>query len=642
MALANELDQWSRRGMRLSLPELAVRPPPKNFQLETFVKVVAVVVIAVWTGALIQALVKRDAFRTFWTTEEVKEGSVWEYIVVGSGAAGSAVAGRLASAGRSVLLVEAGDEPAFISQIPGIALALAGSDMDWAYKTLPNTKSCLGLDGEYCRFVRGKALGGSTSINQMMYTRGNQKDFDFNLTGWTWQDMKPYILRSQRLKPPPYLPKTSLPHHNISGAIPIEYFSDSGNPWHPRVIQGFRSLNFPQNPDMNAESQIGVSQIPGYVSNGERVTAARAYLTGKTVQKNLKVLKNAQCLKIIIDKNNVARGVTVLYKQKKVFNVFAKSEVILSAGAIGTPHILMLSGVGPKRHLEQFNIPVKSDLPVGQDMSDHAMSLALIKVDHGASNAGGILNLAKKGLDAVQWLLTKSGPLATVGLGDITTFVNTTCYDFDRKQLRNSSACEVPTMQTIMSYVDRGIINLSKHIFDRVTPFNTHIWKQVFDANDNSGLMVASPVILRPRSRGYVQLTSADPLTPPTIFPNYLHEDEDVAELVRAMKIIRDLAETPVYKEHEASFLKLEFPGCPAYDAEGYWECYVRHMTLSIHHAVGTAALGTVVDDRLRVRGVRGLRVADASVLPLLPRGNTAAAVVAVGERLADFLLFNS
>ncbi|XP_041978954.1 glucose dehydrogenase [FAD, quinone]-like [Aricia agestis] len=564
------------------------------------------------------------------------EGSVWEYIVVGSGAAGSAVAGRLAHAGRSVLLVEAGDEPGLMSKIPGAALMLVGTEMDWAYRTLPNNESCLALDGEYCRFVRGKALGGSTSINLMMYSRGNRRDFDFDVPGWSWDDMMPYFLRAERLKRPPNLPESSVPYHNFSGAIPIENFVDSGHPWHPRLIEGFRALNFPWNPDVNAASQIGVSQIPGYVSNGERVTAARAYLAGDRVLKHLKVLKNTQCVKVIIDENDVARGVTVLHKQKRVFDVFAKREVILSAGAIGTPHILMLSGVGPRRHLERFNITVRSDLPVGENMSDHVVALAMVLVDHDSRSMSDITMLIDKSLQMAQWMVTRSGPLATVGLGDVTAFFNSKCYDFERKKLHNRSAdCEIPTVQTVFSYMDKGAVELLGGVVDRIIPYKPDVRRQLFEANARSGVMAASPVLLRPASRGRVRLASADPAAPPEILSDFLRERQDAAELGRALRVVQDLVDTPAFAGRGARLLRLRFPGC----VRDYWDCYVRHMTLASHHAVGTAALGAVVDDRLRVRGVRGLRVADASVLPLLPRGNTAAAVVAVGERLADFLL---
>ncbi|CAH0715191.1 unnamed protein product, partial [Brenthis ino] len=572
--------------------------------------------------------------------DSISDGDEFDYIVVGAGAAGSVVAARLTMAGFNVLLVEAGGDPNFFTKIPGATFAFSGSSMDWNYETQPNNKSCLGSKGQRCRLSRGRCLGGSTSINYMMYTRGNRHDYEFNVTGWTWEDMEPYFLRFEGLRDLYSLPKSSESYHNTSGIMSIGYFEDSGNPWHHRLIGGLKSLNFSYNPDVNAKSQIGVSKIFGYILNGERVSTATAYLGQKTVKKKLKIAKNSQCTGVIIDGDNIARGVTISRGFNDKLRVFAKHEVILSAGTFNSAQLLMLSGVGPKEHLEEFNIPVKADLPVGDEMSDQVLPIINIKVDHDAKSLYDPNNIISKGLDALQWVITRSGPLASNGLTDVTAFFNTNCYNYSLRSLINDrSECEIPTTQFIYSYIEKGIVNPARTIYEASTSYNNDILQQILSENEESAYIIVSPVLLRPESRGWVRLTSSDPLAHPLITPNYLDDERDLQEFIRSIRILEQLVETPIYKKYNASIQKLHLLGCPDIDADGYWECFVRHTIHSAHHAVGTVALGPVLDERLRVRGIKRLRVADASVLPLVPRGNTAAAVIAIGERISDFLI---
>ncbi|XP_050350743.1 ecdysone oxidase-like [Nymphalis io] len=572
--------------------------------------------------------------------DNIADGDEFDYIVVGAGAAGSAVAARLALAGKHVLLVEAGGDPNIISKIPGASLALESSSLDWYYETLPNKKSCLGFKGQRCRFTRGRCLGGSTSINYMMYTRGNRKDYDFNITGWTWNDIEPYFLKYEGLQDLNLLPESSAAYHNTSGVVSIGYFGDSGNPWHERIIEGMTTLNLPYNPDVNAKSQIGVSKILGFTSRGERVSTANAYLDLKGVERNLRIAKNTQCTGVIIDENNTARGVSVSRSVNETLRLYARHEVVLSAGSIGSAQLLMLSGVGPEEHLRKFGIPVKADLSVGNEMSDHVLPIVNIKVDHDSMSASNPLFLGSKVIEGLQWLIAKSGPLTSNSLTDVTAFLNSKCYNYTLKRLVNDRPeCEIPNLQFIYAYMHKGILKVAEHLLDSSLSFTREVFEQTSSANEESGLIVISSVVMRPKSRGWIRLASSDPFEAPAITPNYLSEENDVHEMVEAIKIIEQMVETPIYKKYNASILRLKISGCPDVDENGYWECYVRHMTHSVHHAVGTAAIGRVVDERLRVKGVKNLRVGDASVLPHLPRGNTAAAVIAIGERLSDFLL---
>lgn len=520
-------------------------------------------------------------------------------------------------------------------------MGLMGSQDDWQYPTIPNGVSCLSSEGKYCRFSRGRALGGSTSINYMLYVRGNPADYEYDIPDWNWRNLSPYFLRYEGLQAT--LPPSSAPYHNTSGIMKLEYFDDPKNEWQSRTVKGYKQLKFPFNVDVNAESQIGVSRLIGFTFNGERMSTARAYLARDDVKKVLKVAKGTRCTGVIIDDDNVARGVSVVREiTGRNINLFARKEVILSAGAIGTPQILMLSGIGPAGHLQSLGIPVRADLPVGDELSDHVLPLIFIKVDRNILETTQALARAPK--TAAQYVATRDGPFASNSITDISIFLNTHCYDNYTRALSNDSPkCELPTMQIENAYLERGILALAGVVFKKSTGLSDQVLQQLMAENAKSAILIISPEVLEPASRGNVRLASADPLAYPAIFPNFLSDVRDVDEMIRGITILEHLAETKTFRQHGARLLHLKLDGCPPYKAgaEAYWRCYVRHLTFSVFHSTGTAALGSVLDTRLRVKGVSRLRVADLSALRRTPRGNTAAVAIALGERLADFLLLD-
>lgn len=528
-------------------------------------------------------------------------------------------------------------------QIPSASTVLLGSPIDWQYPTVSNNDSCLSSKGRACRFSSGKCLGGSTSINYMLYTRGNRQDFEYDVPGWTWEDLMPYFLRYEGVKDLDKLPRSSRPYHNTSGIVKVGLFDDPQNPWHSRIYRGYRELNFPANRDVNGVSQIGVTLTYGYVQEGERMSTARAYLASDNVKSRLHVATHTLCTGVIIDENNTARGITVLLDgSDELLKLFAVKEVILSAGTIGSSQIMMLSGIGHADHLREMNIPVRADLPVGDNLSDHVLPMIVALVDGGVQVTKVLKNFVEKAAHIMKYFLARNGPLASNGLTDINAFANTRCYDRRRRRLRNNSAaCELPNVQVIHAYIDRSIIPVARAVMQRATALDDSIIDQLAAANINHSFMILSPILLTPHSRGSIRLASKDPRKPPAIFPNFLSDKRDVDELLRFVEMIRHLLDTRPFREQNATMLKLHFPGCKQYRRgreAAYWRCYVRHMTYSVFHAVGTCSLGAVVDEELRVKGVRRLRVADLSVLPRPPRGNTEAIAIAVGERVVDFI----
>ncbi|RVE41068.1 hypothetical protein evm_002520 [Chilo suppressalis] len=620
-----------------------VRPPHLLYERTTYYMLRILPFPSCRATPLLLLLRGRGLSRTLQALYVISDGAEFDYIVVGAGGAGAATAARLTLAGRRVLLVEAGPEPHLLSTIPGAAPLLLGSSLDWQYDTLPNNVSCLAYRGRQCRFSHGRCLGGSTSINYMMYSRAAPSDFDdLHIPGWSWDDVYPYFLRSEGLQHLPRLPPSSVPYHNTTGPMRIGFFSDSRNPWHSRLIEAYRSLNVPFNPDVCAKSQIGVTQVVGYVYNNERMSTARGYLARPDVERHLNVATMTRCTGVILE-NDQAKGITVVHGQTQM-RLFATKEVILSAGAIGTPQILMLSGIGPAEHLRKFNITARVDLPVGDRLVDHPVALAFVKVDRRSGITRDLLDASETAYRLAELLVRRQGPLTSDGLTDVTAFFNSDCYDFEKRQLtaRNGSEeCARPTLQCIHAYVDRKRIKLSGSAFRRGTDLVESAVEQLRGANANHALLVWSAVLLRPRSTGTVRLASSDPLAPPAIFPNLLADRRDLEETVRALLILEDLLETKSFTRRNASLVALELEGCPRYErgSRAYWECYSRHMSRGAYHAAGSARLGGVVDGRLRVLGTRGLRAGDLSVLPRPVSANTAAAAIAIGERLAQFLL---
>lgn len=440
---------------------------------------------------------------------------------------------------------------------------MLGSQIDYHYETISNGVSCLASINQQCYFSRGRCLGGSTSTNFMMYTRGNPRDFDdFGIPGWYWDDIKPYFLRYEGLQDLSKLPPSSIPYHNTTGTMKVGFFVDSENPWHSRIINGFTALNFPVNPDVNAASQIGVSKIVGYVYENERMTTKRGYLDRKDVKKLLAVAKLTKCTGVIIGDDNTAKGITVMYRNFKKLNLYATEEVILSAGALETPKILMLSGIGPAEHLKEFDIPVVADLPVGNNMTDHLLPTIFVTVDKSSGIVDDLIDVTIKITNVAELVLAQSGPLASNGLTDVTTFLNSKCYDFENRQLKSdSSDCELPSLQFIHSYIDRNLARLAGPLFQRGTGLNDDVTKQLVELNDRYAFIVFAPQVLRPFSQGTVRLASGDPLAPPAILPNFLSDERDVAEMVRAINIVEHLMETPAFKKENASIVRLKFPG---------------------------------------------------------------------------------
>ncbi|XP_063541276.1 glucose dehydrogenase [FAD, quinone]-like isoform X1 [Cydia strobilella] len=546
----------------------------------------------------------------------------YDFIVVGGGTGGSVVAARLSENPQwKVLLIEAGGDEPTQSSVPAWVTAYWGRpDTDWLYKTEAQEKACLS-EGSYCSWPRGKMLGGCSTINGMMYMRGHAADYDGwaieGATGWSWYDVLPFFLKSEDNRE--IGDGVSNQYHNTGGPLPVQKFRHAPQFAHD-VVSAAIELGYPPTSDLNGETITGFTIAQTLNDNGSRFSTARAYLRPASKRENLHVLLNAHVAKVRIDPNT-KKVIGVEYiKDKQTNFVKASKEVVLSAGTLNSPQILMLSGVGPKEMLQKVNIPVVKDLPgVGQNLHNHVgvgLEFTLTKEPQIAD-----LDWAS----ATQYLLNRDGPLSSTGLSQLTGIVN------------SKYAARGGRHPDIQFFFGGYYASCSDGV--ATDP------EKVKDIRERRSVSI-SAIALQPRSRGYLAVGSADPLQPPLMQPNYFFDEHELDVLVDAAWIAHRLANTTIMRE-KYGMEPSEREDCQDFEvpSDEYFRCLARHYTAPENHQVGTCKIGAktdlmaVVDPELKVYGIQGLRVADASVMPVVPSGNTAAPTIMIAERAAQFIM---
>ena len=502
--------------------------------------------------------------------------AAYDFIVVGAGSAGCALAGRLATHSSStVLLIEAGGSDRRLTVRAPLAFGRQfGTSLDWAYESEPEPGCANRRIGQ----PRGRVLGGTSAMNGMVWVKGSNIDYDgWRLPGWSWDDVAPVFARIEQG-----------PMRVTRVAYPDELSQ--------RFVTAARAAGIAADDDVSGPELDGVAIAPVTIHNGQRWSTARGYLHG---QKNLTVVTKAEVRRVII---RHGRAVGVEYRRRgrqgRRRQAFADREVVLSAGAFGTPQLLQLSGVGPADHLGGVGITALVDSPrVGDGLTDHPATFATwaLTPDH-----VGLADAARpKWL--LQWLIRRSGKL-TSNVMEAVAHVRSTV---------GLPACD---FQIVFAPID------------------------VLAGTTGAQLKPTASVMQSywtPKSRGSVMVRSSDPATPPAIRMNLLTERDDVDALVRAMQLSREIIAT----ESIASTVEREISPGPGSNLEAY----IRDTAITTAHPACSVAMGSQpdspLDEKLRVRGVENLRVADASALPRIPRANTNAPSIMVGERCADFLL---
>jgi choline dehydrogenase-like flavoprotein len=534
---------------------------------------------------------------------------MYDYIIVGGGSAGSVLAGRLSEdPAIRVALIEAGpaDRSVLIHCPAGLAVMAKYALNGWGYSTVPQP----GLNGRRGYQPRGKVLGGSSSINAMVYARGVAWDYDQwaaqGNPGWSWADVLPYFKRAE---------------HNERGADALH---GQGGPLHvmdlrspnavlPAYIEAGKQAGHRYNPDFNGPEQQGVGAYQVTHKNGERWSAAKGYLTPHLGRANLTVITQALTTRVLTEQvNGQPRAIGVEYLSDgghgsaQTLRLKPGGEVLLCAGSFGSPQLLMLSGIGPADHLRQHGIALVHELPgVGENLHDHPDVVIVVN----APQLSDLFGLSLKGVAALlrgvfEWRRTRSGPL-TSNFAEGGGFI------------KSSPEEAIPDLQwhfVVGKLVDHGRKTVWGH------GYSCHV------------------CLLRPKSRGTLRLASADPQAAPLIDPDFLQHPDDMARMVSGFKLTRRLLQQTALTR----FGGVESKSSASAQSAAQIEQFIRNHADTIYHPVGTCRMGSdamaVVDARLRVHGVGQLRVVDASVMPQVVGGNTNAPVVMMGEKAVDMI----
>ena len=529
-----------------------------------------------------------------------------DYVIVGAGSAGCVLAARLSEdPAVQVTLLEAGppDTSVLIHCPAGLGVMAhsprARHAFNWAFETVPQA----GLNGRRGYQPRGKVLGGSSSVNAMIYTRGVPQDYDAwaaeGNAGWGWDKVLPVFKRAEHNE------RGADAFHGADGPLNVKDLSDP-NPFSLAFVEAGVQAGHAHNRDFNGASQEGVGLYQVTHRNGERFSAAKAYLTPNRARPNLHVVTGAHATRVLVEHD---RAVGVAYVQDgREHIVRAEREVILSAGALQSPQLLMLSGIGPADHLRQHGITVQHELPgVGAHLHDHPDVVQVWDANKAYDLFGLSLAGSWRTASAIrQWRRERRGMLTT-NFAEAGGFI------------KSDPSEAIPDLQlhfVVGKLVDHGRATVFGH------GFSCHV------------------CVLRPRSRGSLRLASGDPLAAPLIDPAFLQDGDDMRRMVVGFRLMRELLNQPALARHGG----VERSAAAQSDAE--IEAFIRQHADTIYHPVGSCRMGhgqmDVVDDRLRVHGVEALRVVDASIMPSLVGGNTNAPVIMIAEKAAEWITSGS
>jgi len=541
---------------------------------------------------------------------------MFDYIIIGAGSAGCVLANRLSankdtkSSPSTVLLIEAGGKDKKLEiHVPAGYGKLNYSDVDWGYYTEPQNN----VNNRKMYQPRGKTLGGSSSTNAMAYIRGHKLDYDrwetMGATGWNYAACLPYFKKSEHNE------QLQDEFHGTNGELNVTFAQQFKTPLADAFVEACAENNIPKIIDVNGAQQNGAGMFQYTIKNGERHSAAKAFLKPILQRKNLTIKTNALVQRILIE-NDIAVGVEIVVNGK-LEQIKVRKEIILCGGAFGSPQILMLSGVGDGAELSKISIAVKKELPgVGKNLHDHLFyGISALSKWKGTLNN---INLPfNQFLHTLAWLFQRKGPLTTSPLEAVAFF-------------KTDENLAQPDLQLHFAPAHLGNnANLAAGA-DFYNP-------KTYPKTDGFTIL---PSLIQPKSRGYVSLQSKNPNEAPIIQPNYLEHPDDLKTLVKGYHKVKSIIESKAFKSFTDG---VNFP--EKIESEADIESHIKKVVESIYHPVGTCKMGTdtmsVVDAELRVHGIKNLRVADANIMPQIISGNTNAPTIMIAERAAEFIIGN-
>lgn len=514
--------------------------------------------------------------------------------------------------------------------MPILANYLQFTETNWKYKTEPSGRYCMGMDNGQCNYPRGKVMGGSSVLNYMIYTRGNHRDYDnwarMGNKGWSYREILPYFKKIENFSIPDF---ENNGYHGKNGYLSVDYA-----PYHTKIADAIIQAGL-QNGlkyvDYNGPTQTGISRLQVSMRDGVRDSSSRAYLHPIRDRRNLHVTKLSMVSRIIINPTTMRVEGVEFVKSRSKHVVRASKEVIVSAGAINSPQLLMLSGIGPKKHLQHLGIPVLKNLRVGYNLMDHiALGGLTFLIDKPYSlRTEKMLN--RENLN--MYLNHHKGPLSIPGGCEVLSF----------HDLQNPNDPDgYPDMELL--YQGGSVVS------DPLLRKDFGITDELFDAvyapiNDAESFMVF-PMLMRPKSKGRIMLRDSNYKSKPYIFPNYFADPQDMKTIIGGVRLILNITSQPALKALGTRLHDIPIPTCAKYPfaSDGYFACMAQHFTFTIYHQSGTCKMGppgdrtAVVDPRLRVYGVKGLRVIDASVIPEIPAAHTNAPAYLIAEKGADMI----
>ncbi|KAJ2942920.1 hypothetical protein O0L34_g15109 [Tuta absoluta] len=575
-----------------------------------------------------------------WSNREVEDGDSFDFIIVGGGTAGSVLANRLSEVELwKILLIEAGDDPPVESTTPNLAPVMQDTRYDWKYKTSYDGRTNQACKNGSLLLSQGKMLGGSSSMNYMWYFKGNHLDFqrwhDEGNEEWSPEVAAKYSKKAESLQDQSLLKNPVInASYGHDGPTVINSFNSSSelNSYYATgVLQSWNDIGIKLVPDIVTATYTGNGGA-GYVKtnafSGVRGNTVRNYLDPVKTRPNLKIIKNSFVTKVLVNELKEAYGVEVDQNSKLMyFN--ASLEVILSAGSLSSPKLLMLSGIGPKEHLNEKNIPCIANLPaVGQNLKDHLSIPVPIYVNKNVEDKQD----GKKHFEAIKYLFNRTGALAAGPVESVTAIC----------PLEENSPYPMIELEFTLFKGNTSELN---SLLSTIWNFKQSVVDSIEKQAKGRTLLMFYMDYLHPFSSGNLTLASTNPKDLPIIYANYFSDPRDLENAVAGVQKLTQMLKTSFFKSIDAFLGRINWPECDAFKlgSDEYWKCISLNMVQMIYHPMGTASMGSsvansVVSRRLKVHKVKRLRVCDASVFPTSITANPMGVILMLAERASDII----